>query len=312
MDNVANSLEQMGIEVETMPAINRRFHENKIWQFYRIVQQNRKGSKFWEQEQWLRARLKKKNLPTILLCLTQSISEDLLLHIQNKGIITVAWWGDTPGNMIGKGLACAGWDFIYIKDKNAAKKLKGLGLNAALMHEAMNPFWHKPSFQEIKNFMVIAGSFYDYRNYMTHQLIKKNIPVKLFGRKLPKWAYKNIKQKHSNKYIVKEEKSKYFGEAIACVNSTAMSEFDSLNCRAFEIAGAKGLQFLEYRPAVEDCFEIDKEIKVFHTLEELEDLYYWALKDPKSGYKIREAGYKRALAEHTYQHRIKTILKNIQ
>lgn len=310
VDNVASTIEQMGFEVDTMPRIKQAFHESKLWQLYRIIQEKRQGTKFWEQEKWLELQLKKKTYD-VMLCLTQSIDERLLFLAQEKGIKTVAWWGDTPGNMLGRGLLCEGWNQIYIKDKHAAEKMKGLGLPASLLHEAMNPLWHKPLYNQIEDYMVIAGSFYDYRNYMTNALLEKNIPLKLFGRGVSKWNYESIKKKHSYKMIVKEEKSKYFGQGMACINSTAMSEFNSLNCRAFEIAGCKGLQFMEYRPAIEDCFEIDKEIKVFHSLEELVDLYHWAKECPKEALDVREAGYQRALKDHTYQKRMERIIADI-
>ena len=46
-----------------------------------------------------------------------------------------------------------------------------------------------------------------------------------------------------------------FGEALACLNSFSPAEGDSLNCRAFEVAGAAGLQLIEDRPAIRECFD---------------------------------------------------------
>ena len=108
---------------------------------------------------------------------------------------------------------------------------------------------------------------------------------------------------------MKEEKSRVFGEALACLNSTHITEGNSLNCRAFEIAGAGGLQLIEYKPIIEKCFEPDKEVLVFKTYEQLLSHIERANRFPKEIAQIRLAGAKRALSEHTYEHRLKTILK---
>jgi spore maturation protein CgeB len=71
------------------------------------------------------------------------------------------------------------------------------------------------------------------------------------------------------------------------------------------------LQFIEHRPAVEECFEPGKELLTFKTYEELTEHIERAKKYPKEMVAIREAGAQRAHAEHTYRHRLEVILNNI-
>ena len=99
-----------------------------------------------------------------------------------------------------------------------------------------------------------------------------------------------------------------FGEALGCLNTFSLAEGNSLNCRAFEIAGAGGLQLIEYRPAIEECFEPGKELLTFSTFEELMAHIEWARKDPNAMRDIRKAGARHALAAHTYKHRLEIIL----
>jgi spore maturation protein CgeB len=176
----------------------------------------------------------------------------------------------------------------------------------------MNPEWHKPLYKNIGKDLIVAGSFYDYRNYLVKKLLERNVDICSYGRKLPKWINKDTTKTYMNKFIVREEKSKIFGQGLACLNSTAMSEFNSLNCRAFEIAGAEGLHFLEYRPAVEACFDIDKEVKVFRSIEELMTLIEWAKNFPSEAQIVRKNARKRALFEHTYENRLVTIINSIK
>jgi len=98
---------------------------------------------------------------------------------------------------------------------------------------------------------------------------------------------------------------------MVCLNTFDLAEGDSLNCRAFEIAGAGGLQFIEHRQAVEECFEPGRELIVFKTYEELLDNINRARKWPAEMAHVREAGARRALAQHTYRHRLNVILENL-
>ena len=310
VDNVAHTLEKMGHDVKTMPKVKNSFIDNRINHIFTILNSMANPVYRTKQEKWLDNELNRSKFD-VLLTLTQALPAELLFKSKQKGIVNVTWWGDPPANMKKYGLLVKGWDKIYIKDGNASIKLKGLGFDAELMHEAMNPDWHAPLYKSINNKVIVAGSFYDYRNYLVTEMLKNNVEFGLYGRKLPSWASDEVKQNHSNAFIVKEEKSLLFGEGLACLNSTSMAEANSLNCRAFEIAGAEGLQLLEYRPAVESCFDIDQEIKIFRSIDEAVELVGWAKKYPQEAKKVRRAGRKRALAEHTYEHRLTKIIDDI-
>ena len=300
----------MGHDVTTMTPVSNRFLDNKAVQLYKMVKQYALPGANSSQENWLLKKIRTGSFD-LVVTLTQALSESVLQQIKQKNITTVAWWGDTPANMKKTGLLVDGWDKIYIKDANAVNKMSGVGLNVELMHEAMNPDWHKPLYQNINDQVVVAGSFYNYRNYLVHALIDRGCKITAYGRPPSRWAYKNVLAAHTNTYVTREAKSLVFGEGLACLNSTDMSEFNSLNCRAFEIAGAEGLQFLEYRPMAESCFDLDKELKTFTSIDEILDLVEWATKYPNEALQVRQKGRKRVLAEHTYQHRLEKIITDI-
>jgi spore maturation protein CgeB len=159
--------------------------------------------------------------------------------------------------------------------------------------------------------VVIAGTFYGYRQALTTELIRHGVEVGLYGGRLPAWVDPKIRHRHTGRFVEREEKSRVFGEALACLNSTAMSEGNSLNCRAFEIAGAGGLQLLEQREIVNECFEPGKELLVFDSIPELMDLISRAKVDRAWASGIREAGACRALAQHTYKHRLEVIFRSL-
>lgn len=307
-DNVAFTLRKMGHDVLTMP-LPLRILNDKARHLLSILTDKLIPNRFSLQEKWLIHSIKNFK-PDMVLCLTQSLKEEVLAELKKQNIITICWWGDTAANMTRQGLLCEGWDFVYIKDRFAVQKLRSLNLNAFHLVEAMNPAWHNKYMTTPTDAIVFAGNTYEYRHLLLRKLVDKHkYNITLYGNHPPKWAHPSISGIYQNKYIVKEEKSRVFGNGAACINSTSMTEFDSLNCRAFEIAGAAGMQILEYRPAVEECFDLDKEIMIYRSLDELEVALDKAIRYTKDVSQIRENGYIRAHSEHTYELRLEKIFK---
>ncbi len=300
----------MGHEVLTMPASPHIFND-KARHILKQVEDRLFPNRFSIQEKWL-LKVYKSFKPDIVLCLTQALHEEVLLELHQQKIITICWWGDTAANMTKQGLLCYGWDFIFIKDQFAEQKLRSLDLNAHYLPEAMNPDWHTWCFDHTGSGILFAGNTYDYRHFLLRKLIATGkYQIDLYGNKPPRWAAPDIQSVYKNKYIVKKEKSLAFGNALACINSTAMSEFDSLNCRAFELAGAGGLQILEYRPAVEELFEPGTEILVYNSFNELTSILDRLITDRDAFHAVRIAGHRRASQEHTYAHRLTTMLNHL-
>src|SRR6476659_1234968 len=136
-NNVAHTLMKMGHEVLTVPKPTQLI-DHRIMHMLQIVYDKILPMRLMPQEKWLQ-KIHRDYKPDVVLALTQELDENLLHELKQVGAITVSWWGDTPANMRKQGLLVNNWDFIYIKDKYAAFKLKTLGLNAHYMPEAMNP-----------------------------------------------------------------------------------------------------------------------------------------------------------------------------
>jgi spore maturation protein CgeB len=251
--------------------------------------------------------------PDLLLALTWDVHPEILHAI---GRICpgrrVLWWGDAVANCRRWGILNPGWDRVYVKDADAIQKLRLAGQRADLLHEAMNPKWHRVIDGERHGEVVVAGNYYAFRQALIARLLRDGVPFRLFGPAPPGWSLPEIKFRWSGKYIVREEKSRAFGEGLACLNTFHPSEGNSLNCRAFEIAGAGGLQVIEHRPILATCFEPGKEVLAFRSYEELLAILHRARSAPREMDAIRAAGARRALAEHTYRHRLTRIFSDIK
>jgi len=309
VDNVVHALREMGHEVRTAPrrSTQRSLSPVRIATGFAI--QKLFPDRLPPAEKWLLKEIKTYRAD-VLLALTQQFSEETLREVRRSGVgVRVAWWGDTPANMRRMGLLTPEWDAIFLKDPDGVKKFRRVGLNAHLLHEAMNPAWHRPVAKSRNPSVAIVGNFYGFRQYLAARLLDDGFPLAMYGPPVSRWCHPEIRRLHTGRYIVREEKSRVFGESVASLNSTDLSEGNSLNCRAFEIAGAGGLQLIERRTIIEECFVPGKELLVFDSYEELAEHVRWAERFPGEADRIREAAARRALAEHTYQHRIRRILE---
>jgi spore maturation protein CgeB len=308
LDNVAFTLRAMGHEVFTRSDISVRIAFSRVRRRLLGVGAGLFPNRVPGHERWL-LRLTKEHRIDLVLALTQSISEQTLSEVKQRGVqARVAWWGDTPRNMQKMGLLTEEWDTLFLKDADTVEKYRGIGLNAHLLHEAMNPAWHRPIGSIRRDVIVVAGSMYGFRQFLVRKLARAGVPMALYGPAPPLWALPEVKRSHTGKYIVREKKSEVFGAGAACLNFSPESEGNSLNCRAFEIAGAGGLQVYEYRPVIEQCFEPGREILVYRTFDELVDLIIRARREPTQFEAVREAGARRAHAEHTYRQRLEKLL----
>ena len=81
-----------------------------------------------------------------------------------------------------------------------------------------------------------------------------------------------------------------------------------VNPRTFEIAAAGALQLVDPRPLLPELFEPGRELVVAESPERLPELIDYYLAHPEEAEAIGRAARARVLAEHTYGHRLKTML----
>ena len=91
-------------------------------------------------------------------------------------------------------------------------------------------------------------------------------------------------------------------------NSTSLQMPCGVNQRVFDIPAAGGFVLTDYREALTEIFDCEKDIAVYHSAEEAAGLADYYLKNPGLREKMSAAAQKKVLTRHTYKQRIKTIL----
>lgn len=308
-DNVAHTLEKLGHVVFTNAARPDSAMRRRVRALADDLMRRSRRGYVTDADRETLAQVRAVR-PDMVLALTRHFPSEILASFRAAGVrYRVAWWGDAPANLQQMGLLEDEWDAIFAKDPDLVAKLRRVGLPAYLLQEAHNPDWHRPVASASNDKVVIAGNMYGYRQYVSKLLLDRGVALDLYGPPLPRWVDPAIARIHNRRYVIREEKSSVFGAGLACLNTTQVTEGNSLNCRAFEVAGAGGLQIIEHRPAIETCFEPGKEVLVFEQLDDLFGHLDWAQKSPVEARKVREAGHRRAVAQHTYHHRLSEIFR---
>jgi spore maturation protein CgeB len=77
--------------------------------------------------------------------------------------------------------------------------------------------------------------------------------------------------------------------------------------RTFEVPGTGGFLLTDRVPHLEEYFELEREVAVFDSTDDLVARVGWWLEHPEERQAVADAGYRRVLAEHTYDHRFREI-----
>lgn len=81
--------------------------------------------------------------------------------------------------------------------------------------------------------------------------------------------------------------------------------------RNFEVPGCGGFLLTERVPHLERYFELDREVAVFDGVDDLLDKVRYWLGHDEERQQVADAGYRRVLSEHTYDHRFAAIFDDL-
>jgi spore maturation protein CgeB len=119
-----------------------------------------------------------------------------------------------------------------------------------------------------------------------------------------------------NRHQSSEASNKIFNASKICLNLHSSPWTDGvnpvgdyLNPRTFELAGAGAFQLVDQRSALAEAFEPGVELETFRDLDECRRKVRHFLVSPAEREAIAAAGRRRALAGHTYAHRMQEALR---
>ncbi|MEC4684760.1 MAG: glycosyltransferase [Nitrospirota bacterium] len=95
-------------------------------------------------------------------------------------------------------------------------------------------------------------------------------------------------------------------------NATSLQMLDAVNQRVFDVPACGAFLLTDHQDSIEELFDVGKEIVVYRSRDEIPELVRFYLRNPKERENIARRGRERILKEHTYRHRLDTIIQNMK
>jgi spore maturation protein CgeB len=254
--------------------------------------------------------------PTLILVLLgNQLSPKTVAAIRRRCAAPIVCWCQDQMTTLGRQfLLAAGYDAVFLKDR-FMQDLFSRMIRSTQFHylpEACNPQVHRPielTAADRATFgcdVSIAGTLYYYRQEILSQL--EGLDVKIWGYR-PDWLLDKLPGRFMGRDVHGDDKVRAALASRICLNTLHYAEVDGLNCRAFELAGCGGFQFVASVPVLREHFEPDVEIISYSSIEELKEKAAHFLRNPEQAAAIAERGRARAHHDHNYERRLGEILR---
>jgi spore maturation protein CgeB len=226
----------------------------------------------------------------------------------------VCWFTDPVIMLYRHYLVGAPYDAVFLKEPFLVRVFtQKLGVQAHYLPECCNPMWHKRvSLTEEDRArygcdLAALGTLHYYRARMLETFA--HYDLKIWGRSAPPYVETTVRRKYMHDFVTCERKAKAFSAAKIVVNTTLYAEIEGVNCTLFEAAGCGACQIAEWKPALPQLFEPEREIVTYRTGQELKEKVDYYLAHPQERAEVSERAHARAQREHTYELRFKRMFE---
>jgi len=236
---------------------------------------------------------------------------------------TIAWFGDDQWRFDDYSRRYAlHYSTCVTTDKWAVSKYRALGADVVLSQWAADLATRVqeplPPDGDYMYDVSFLGSHNAVRDWFVRKLLAQGVKVNCFGHNWPNGSVPNeriAEQFHRTRVnlnlsnSIQQDIRFVLDKPRSFVNWIRNTKrVEQMKARNFEIPLAGGFELSHYAPSLEDYFDIGKEIAIFTSPEEcaLQIKYY--LENALERYQMACRAHKRAVAEHTYLHRIAKIL----
>lgn len=109
-----------------------------------------------------------------------------------------------------------------------------------------------------------------------------------------------------------KELAEFYGRCEVNLNSTSLQMATTVNQRVFDCPAAGGFLLTDAQPVLKNLFDLEKEVAVYHSLDECVELLRFFRERPQARVAIATRARARVLGQHTYAHRLRTIAKIVK
>jgi spore maturation protein CgeB len=260
----------------------------------------------------------------IVICLAQApLSPRALTELRERGIITAMWFVEDYRRFKTWKELARYFDYMFlIQDGEALREVEQAGAGKAVyLPVACDPIIHRPievSAEDRERYgsdLSFLGAGYNNRRQMFANLVSYDF--KIWGNEWPSCVPFTTLVQEKGRRIEPEEYVKIFNSSKINLNLHSSMERDGvepngdfINPRTFELASCGAFQLVDNRTLLPPLFD-DSELVTFSDRHDLIQKIDYYLAHPQERAAYAHAGRRRVLAEHTYEHRVKTMLDYI-
>jgi len=235
------------------------------------------------------------------------VSSKTMEAIRAFGVPMVHFSLNDKENFVGKvrgGLAfgsrdiCRWFDLCWTSTGDALKKYCVEGALPAYLPEGANPELHRPRDLEKSIDVSFVGQCYGNRPETIRRLSAEGVRVETFGYGWP------------NGSLSTEEMVSLYSKSRINLGFAGVEGHEETYClkgRDFEIPMSGGLYLTEYHPELERVYNLGQEIVTYRSFDDLLANIHHLLSDPQRAEAIRQAGFRRARQEHTWEMRFEQV-----
>lgn len=227
---------------------------------------------------------------------------------ENRPVVN--WYPDHP--LFDGGLDRIGaYSIFYVKDRWSASRLASLGYrNVALLAHASEPdLLYGPNAPRLVDVSVV-GRLYEYRWHWIQLLVRGGFSVGVWGDRVP-YGRRGVVRVGDPRWRSGPSHGEALRSGTLTLNTHYTADIYGANQRLYDAAAAGAPQVTEHLPDSCAAFVPGEEMLTFRNSEELLEIVSAALCGDVD---LRQVGVRsrdRCLSEHTYDHRISRVLKEV-
>lgn len=252
----------------------------------------------------------KSHRPDVLLVVKGDVFSDRWWDaVQTWGGPCVVWFYDELERMSFPEQTLSGLTAVATYSSADAERLRARGLNAhhlPLAFDSSTRWKRRPV-----GAVTFIGARYPQRETLLRGLAAAGVPVKAYGRDWSRRLSDVLRSRHwrgagisSGRNLTRDEAYGVMAGSEATLNIHGRQ--GGFTMRTFEACGVGAVQLVD-RCDVEHYFAPDEEVLVFTNQAELDELAARVVGDPLWARTVAARGQRRALAEHTFVHRMETL-----
>jgi spore maturation protein CgeB len=213
------------------------------------------------------------------------------------------------------------FDWSVTTDRDSLPKYGALGYaNVILSQWACNKYAYSPAGADIEHNVTFVGQPHGGRGDVIRQLENAGHRVECWGFGWPNgrvdhsemvkiFSSSRINLNLSNSSSDRWTARMRVGAIVRGRRPWSKRRRSQIKGRTFEVPGCGGFLLTERVPHLEDYLVPGQEVGVFDSTADLVDQVKYWLDHPDERAAVAEAGYRRVMAEHTYDHRFVAIFR---